>query len=113
VDWHLGRSGHDHLSFGLWYHWLSGVATFGPLPGVLVRRWRTSFAQPSAFVIVVGAVLGQALEPLGEVLVLDLGLQPFINAARWRVFGEFMAAGIVTYVVGTVVVLRRSRHAAA
>jgi hypothetical protein len=113
VDWHLGRPGHDHLSFGLPYHWLSGVATFGPLPWVLVRRWRTSFAAASAFVIMVGAVLGQGLEPLSEALPFNGGLEPFMNTGRWRIFGGFVAAGILSYVAATVVVLRSSRHAAA
>lgn len=113
VDWHLGRPGHDHLSFGLPYHWLLGVAAFAPLPWVLVRRCRKSFAQASLVVIIVGAALGQGLEPLGEVVLFDLGAEPFTDPARWRVFAQFMAVGILSYVTASSLVLSRSRRAAA
>lgn len=113
VDWHLGRPGHDHLSFGLPYHWLLGVATLGPVPWLVIRRWPTSFAQASAFMILVGVVLGQGVEPLGEVILYDVGLEPFTNRARWRIFAEFMAAAIPSYVVATALVRSRSRRATA
>lgn len=70
VDWHLGRPGHDHLSFGLPYHWLLALVTFVPLPWLLIRRWPDSFWQASVVVIALGVLLGQGLEPLGEVIYL-------------------------------------------
>lgn len=100
VDWHLGRPGHTHLSLGLPYHWLLAVAAFAPLPWLIRRRWSSSFTQASVIVIALGVILGQGVEPLGEVIRYDIGFEPFTNVLRWRVFAEFMTAGLVAYVIG-------------
>jgi ABC-type enterochelin transport system permease subunit len=107
LDWHLGRPGHDHLSFGLSYHWLLAVCTFAPVPWLLVRRWPDVAARASALVLLLGVLFGQGIEPLSEVMLFDA--EPFTNAVRWRIFAEFMAAGIVVYVVSMVVALRQTR----
>ena len=112
VDWHLGRPGHTRLSFGLPYHWLLAIAPFAPLPWVLARRWPTALARVSTFVIVVGVLMGQGLEPLSEVIHSHGVAEPFTNPVRWRVFAEFMAAGILTH-VAAVFAVRRSNRAAA
>ena len=111
VDWHLGRPGHDHLSIGLPYHWLLAILTFAPLPWLLVRRWPKSVNAASLIAIVLGVLLGQGIEPLGEVILSQVGAEPFTNPVRWRVFGEFMAAGILTYLASNALVSKRTRAA--
>lgn len=111
VDWHVGRPGHDHLSFGLPYHWLLAVLTFAPLPWLLVRRWPKSANTASLVVIALGVFLGQGIEPLGEVILLQAGAEPFTNPVRWRVFGEFMAAGILTYLATYALASKQARAA--
>jgi hypothetical protein len=111
-DWHLGRPGHDHLSFALPYHWILALVTFAPLPWTVARRWPRTFGAASVFVLGLGVVLGQGLEPLGEV-VAGRSTEPLTNPVRWRVFAEFMAAGVLVYLAVARLVLRRSRRAAA
>src|SRR5262245_5986923 len=94
VDWHLGRPGHDHLSFGMPYHWLLAVLAFAPLPWLAVRRWPKSANAAPLLAILLGVVLGQGIEPLSEVLLYQA--EPFTDPVRWRVFGEFKAAGVLT-----------------
>lgn len=106
IDWHAGRPGHDHLSFGMPYHWLLAILTFAPLPRLQMRRWPTSPHVASVVAIALGLLLGQGIEPLSEVILFQAGAEPFTNPIRWRVFGEFMAAGIVTYLASTALALR-------
>jgi hypothetical protein len=113
LDWHLGRPGHDHLSFGLGYHWVLGVLTFAPLPWLLVRRWPTSLTRASILVIALGVAIGQGIEPLGEIIHTGAGADAFANPIRWRVFGEFMAAGILTYIASAALAAKRWNQAAA
>jgi hypothetical protein len=112
VDWHLGRPGHSRLSFDLANHWLLAIAVFAPLPWVVLRRWPSAFAEASTFAIGVGVLLGQGLEPLGEVIYSGGAEQPFMNDLRWRVFGEFVAAGILTYVAAALAIKRGDRAGA-
>ena len=107
VDWHLGRPGHDHLSFDLRYHWLLAVLAFGPLPWLFVRRWPTAAARAAVLAIALGVLLGQGIEPLSEVILY--GGQPFTNSVRWRVFAEFVMAGTFVYVASLVLAIRRTR----
>jgi hypothetical protein len=113
VDWHLGRPGPSHLSFGLSYHWLLAVVAFAPLPWLLRRRWPDSLTQASVLVIALGVVMGQGFEPLGEAILFDYGPEPFTNAVRWRIFAEFLAAGILTYLFSAAITRRRMDRAAA
>ncbi len=108
LDWHLGRPGHDHLSFGMRYHWLLAILTFTPLPWLLVRRWPKSPYAASVVAIALGILLGQGIEPLSEVILFQAGAEPFTNPVRWRVFGEFMAAGIVTCLASTALASKRT-----
>ena len=109
-DWHLGRPGHDHLSLGLAYHWALGVITFAPLPWLLLPRWPGSKTTVSVLVIVLGVMIGQGIEPLGEMMLFDA--RPFANPVRWRVFAEFMVAGIVSYRASAALLSRTSKPAA-
>ena len=113
VDWHLGRPGPDHLSFGLPYHWLLGVVAFAPLPWILIRRWPESLARTSILVIGLGVALGQGLEPLGETILYHAGVEPFTSPARWRIFAEFLTAGLLAYVAsGALSATKTSRRKA-
>jgi hypothetical protein len=112
-DWHLGRPGPSHLSFGLPYHWLLAVFAFAPLPWILIRRWPNSLAQVSILVIAVGVALGQGLEPLGEVIHFHVGAEPFTNPLRWRIFAEFMVAGILAYLSSAAIAAKRAKRGAA
>ncbi|HET9386154.1 MAG TPA: hypothetical protein VFO67_13465 [Gemmatimonadales bacterium] len=109
VDWHAGRPGHDHLSFGLSYHWLLGVLTFAPVPWLLVRRWPNAFVRASVLGIALGVLIGQGIEPLSEVILFGAGSEPFTNSVRWRVFAEFISAGLVTYIVCGVLAVKETR----
>jgi hypothetical protein len=97
IDWHLGRPYHDHLSFGFRYHWLLAVLTFAPLAWLILRRWPTTFVAASTFTILAGVILGQGVEPLSEVILFTRDWGPFSDPVRWRVFGEFTAAGLLTF----------------
>jgi hypothetical protein len=108
LDWHLGRPGPDRLSFGWPYHWLLAVVAFAPLPWLIARRWPTAFVRVSAAVIVLGVALGQGIEPLGEVVHSHGAAEPFANSLRWRVFAEFLAAGVLTFMAAAVAARRRS-----
>lgn len=112
VDWHLGRPGHDHLSFGLVSHWLLAIPTFAPIPWLIARRWPGSAYGASWGVVAVGILVGQGLEPLSEVLLFNAGPEPFTNPMRWRVFGEFMVAGALTYIASAAFAFRRTGAAA-
>ena len=109
VDWHAGRPGHDHLSFDLPYHWLLAVLTFAPVPWLLVRRWPNAVLRASVLAIAFGVVIGQGIEPLSELLLFGAGTNPFRNSVRWRVFAEFMVAGLVTYMVSGILAFRETR----
>lgn len=108
VDWHLGRSGHDHQSFNLSYHWLVAVPTFIPVVWLALRRWPTSAFPAGAVILLIGVMLGQGLEPLGETIHFNAGSEPFTNPQRWRIFAEFLGAGIITLVGG--IMIARWRH---
>lgn len=103
IDWHLGRPGHDHLSFQLSYHWLLALPAFLPLAWLAGTRSPNAAGRAGMRMILLGLLIGQGLEPLGEAL-LGEGLEPFTNATRWRVFAEFLAAGLLTFFLGLMVV---------
>ena len=90
------------------YHWLLAILTFAPLPWMMMRRWPKSPYAASAVAIALGILLGQGIEPLSEVILFQVGAEPFTNPIRWRVFGEFMAAGIVTYLTSAALASRRT-----
>jgi hypothetical protein len=106
LDWHLGRSGHDHRSFDLTYHWLLALPTFVPVACLIVRTWPTSPATPAVLITLLGVVVGQGLEPLGEVIYFNAGVIPFTSTERWRIFAQFTAAGLTT-LFATLLVIRR------
>ena len=109
LDWHLGRPGHDHRSFDLTYHWLAALPTVLPVAGLAVKRWPHAALSAGAVLLGLGVLLGQGLEPLGEVVLFQEGWEPLTSPERWRVFAEFIGAGLITLWVG-VAVIGRMRH---
>ncbi|HEV8600038.1 MAG TPA: hypothetical protein VGQ69_11805 [Gemmatimonadales bacterium] len=98
VDWHLARPGHHSELSGHWaQHWLLGIPVFALLALYETRlpsrdRWRSS-----AVLILVGVFLGQILEPLTELWGAPWSYT--FSAIRWTAFAEFMAAGLLTFLV--------------
>jgi len=109
VDWHLGRPGHGHRSFDLTYHWLAALPMALPVAWLAVRRWPHAALSAGAVMLGLGIVLGQGLEPLGEVVLYQEGWEPFTNPVRWRIFAELIRAGLIALLAG-VVVIGRMRH---
>jgi len=96
VDWHLGRSGHDHRSFDLAHHWLLAIPAFLAVGWLVWRKWPATAWRAAALIVLLGLLAGQGLEPLSETVLFGVGLEPFTSAERWRVLAEFMTAGLVT-----------------
>ncbi len=108
LDWHLGRPGHHaDLSFALPYHWLLALPVFAGLQAFVQRRWPSESTMALGLSVLLGVLLGQGVEPLLELLSSPGDPSPFRNAERWRVFLEFMLAGIATLVMVAVLNLRR------
>jgi hypothetical protein len=106
VDWHLARPGENH-GFDLAYHWLIAIPTFASIAWLARRRWPRASLAAGAAIIVLGVLLGQGVEPLGEVVLFQAGAEPFVDPVRWRVFAEFMAAGVVTWLLAAALHARR------
>jgi len=109
LDWHLGRPGHDHRSFDFVYHWLLAIPAFAPIAWLVHRRWPGRAYAAGAVIILLGVLLGQGLEPLGEVIHFGAGAEPFTNRVRWRIFAEFLIAGVLVFLVVHAVVSRRGK----
>ncbi len=112
VDWHLGRPGeHHNLSFHLPHHWIFGILVSAHLAWYISRRWGPgSFWRASVFIILVGILIGQGLEPLLEVFEGHMDWSPLTNLVRWHIFLSFVLAGTVTYfVVAWLIQKRRAR----
>ena len=110
VDWPVGRPSHHRLSLDSPYHWLLAIPTFALVAWGVARRWPASAASAGALNIAAGIVLGQILEPIGEVLVYGQSFARAWEAPRMALFGEFSAVGLLTYLV-VMFFLGRSRAA--
>jgi hypothetical protein len=109
LDWHLGRPGHhSDLSFSLPFHWLFAIPVFAGVYFFANRHWPTVPVTSAALIVALGALFGQGLEPLYEVVTSPPGYAPFANTVRWRVFGEFLVAGLLT--LGLIAALDRQRR---
>lgn len=108
LDWHLGRPGHDALSFHLPWHWLLAVPAFLPIAWMVKRRWPDAALKAGLVVVLLGLLIGQGLEPLGESL-LGAGTEPFTNPLRWRAFAEFVGAGVLTLLFAAPLIRRAGR----
>ncbi len=102
LDWHLGRPG-EHLSFHFRYHWILALPAFAPLAWLTLRRFGRAAIPAAATILVIGVLLGQILEPLTE------GPAALGNVRRWWIFVEFIAAGLVSYLLGLALAARSLR----
>jgi hypothetical protein len=107
VDWHLARH-HARLSLGWSHHWLFAIPVFAAAAWYLRRRRPATLPLVSAGSIGAGILVGQGIEPLGEVLLYGAPLGQVYGPERTGAFAVFMAAGLATY-VATLWVLRRLR----
>ncbi len=99
VDWHVARPQHTRLSLGWPYHWLIGAVLFAAAAWFVAKKWPVDAWVASALNLTLAVIAGQVLEPLGEVIYDGLPLGRLLNGLRWIAFAEFMAAGLMTYVV--------------
>src|SRR2546427_7756123 len=111
LDWHLARHGHDGRSLGWDAHWLLAVPIFALAAWYLARRWPDNPWRPAALSVALGILLGQVIEPLGEIIHFQLTLAEELEPARLAAFALFMVTGLVT-VGATLLVLRRKTHGA-
>jgi len=98
LDWHLGRPHHMRLSLEWGRHWLAAIPVFALAGWFLAARFPDRLWAASAINLVGAAFLGQVLEPLAE----NLGDSRFslaMPAERWMAFAQFMAAGLMTYLI--------------
>ncbi|HET6840910.1 MAG TPA: hypothetical protein VFK06_04375 [Candidatus Angelobacter sp.] len=100
MDWHLGRS-HDRRFSGEWsYHWITGFLGY-LLVVLLVARKSPRWLTPAAALnIILGLILGQFIEPMGEALAFHLPVAQIVTAERAQIFREFMIAGSAGLVAG-------------
>ena len=101
ADWHLSRPGHHGGLSGDWpLHWVSAVPVFALIAWLVSRQPAAARWRAAACVIVGGAVVGQLLEPLFEVLTDGVGWRWLLLNIRWAAFAEFLAAGFLTFLLG-------------
>lgn len=91
IDWHLARHLHARLSFGLAWHWVLAIPVFALMTWVITRKSLDHALLRGGFAILLGVLLGQIAEPLWE------GEGAVGNLDRWRAFGAFMTAGLITW----------------
>jgi hypothetical protein len=108
LDWHLGRHGDDHRSFDFAYHWLLALPAFLPVAWLAGRKWSGAAVRAAGSITLMGMLLGQGLEPLGETVFLGAGTEPFTDPLRWKIFAEFMAAGFLVLLLSVPLVRRRA-----
>lgn len=94
VDWHLARHIHARLSFGLAWHWVLAIPVFAILTWVITRKTMAQALLRCVLAMLLGVLLGQIAEPLWE------GGGAIRDVGRWRAFGEFMTAGLITWLTG-------------
>lgn len=110
LDWHLGRAGHDHVSFDMQHHWLIAIPAFVPIAWLALRNWPARALRAGLIITGLGVLLGQVVEPLGESLLYQVGMEPLTNPARWRIFAQFLAAGIVVLYLAVIWLRRLERQ---
>lgn len=91
VDWHLARHLHARLSFGWAWHWVLAIPVVALTTWLITRKSRDHALRRCGVAMLFGVLLGQIAEPLweGDGAIRDLD--------RWRAFGEFMTAGLITW----------------
>lgn len=96
LDWHLARYAHDGRSLGWDAHWLLAIPIFAFAAWRIARRWPDNPWRPAALTVALGVLLGQVLEPLGEIIHFHATLADELEPARLTAFALFMVTGVVT-----------------
>src|SRR5947207_2023224 len=109
VDWHLARHEHDGRSLGWDAHWLLAIPIFALAGWLIARRWPDNPWRPAALSVALGILLGQAIEPLGEIIHFQATLADELEPARLTAFALFTVTGLVTLGL-TLLALRRRRY---
>lgn len=107
-DWHVARPHHFRLSLGWSHHWVLAIPVFGAAAWFVTAGWPTAVWRASAINLGAAAVVGQVIEPLGEVVYSRLPVMHVLKGTRWVTFAEFASAGLATYAVGVLLALRAS-----
>ena len=111
VDYHLGRGTPYPYSLDSPYHWILGLVTLAPVAWVVARLWPAAALTRLALVVGLGVFLGQIVEPWLETRIDTSGMAFGLDAERWRIFAEFMVAGVVGASVGYFLGMRRGLRA--
>jgi len=98
LDWHLARHEHDGRSLGWDAHWLLAIPIFALAARRIARRWPPPDHpwRPAALTVALGILLGQVIEPLGEIIHYQATLADELEPARLTAFALFTATGLVT-----------------
>jgi len=109
LDWHLARHEHDGRSLGWDAHWLLAIPIFAPASWYLARRWPRPVNpwRPAALTVALGVLLGQVLEPLGEIIHYQATLAEELEPARLTAFAAFTVTGVVTMGLALTALTRR------
>ena len=106
VDWHLARGHHQPLSGAYPYHWVSAIPVFALAGWYVARRWRTDPLRAGVVTLLLGFLVGQVVEPLGEIATGATWGWAF-GPERLVAFAEFAGVGLVTYCAALAVVRSR------
>jgi hypothetical protein len=109
VDWHFARGHHAPLSGDSPYHWVTAIPVFALAAWYIARRWPQDLLRAGAVTLLLGLLVGQVVEPLGEVATGATWAWAF-GPERLLAFAEFAGVGLVTYGLG--LALFRARPAA-
>ena len=109
LDWHLARHEHDGRSLGWDAHWLLAIPIFAFAAWRIARRWPPPDNpwRPAALSVALGVLLGQVLEPLGEIIHFQATLAEELEPARLTAFAAFTATGVVTMGLALAALTRR------
>jgi len=109
LDWHLARHAHDGRSLGWPAHWLVAIPVFALAAWLIARRWPDNPWRPAALTVALGILLGQVLEPLGEIIHFQATLADELEPARLTAFAVFTLTGIVTMGLTLLLLRRKTR----
>jgi peptidoglycan/LPS O-acetylase OafA/YrhL len=109
LDWHLARHSQDGRSLGWSAHWLLAIPIFALAAGYLARRWPANPWRPAALSVALGILLGQVIEPLGEIIHYHATLAEELEPARLTAFATFTVTGLVTMGLTLAALARRAR----
>lgn len=106
VDWHLARH-HGRLSAAWPWHWALALPLFAVAAWYVARRWPDATGRVSVGTIAAGVLLGQVLEPIGELVFYGWSLGESFGPERLGAFTWFVGAGLATYLAMLLALSRR------